>query len=150
MTKKILLDTNLIIAAFDNNNAAAQEQLRQLLNDEEVAFAISPLIRYEVLRGVSFTDEEKYEALNAILNGFEEFDIGKDVANLSSHLFRFARSKKADGEKSLVDKRSFDIFHYATAQCNALELCSNDRDLTKLQQLYNDWLTENEANQKEG
>ena len=139
MTRKILLDTNLIIAAFDSETPDAIDQLTQLLTDDEVAFAISPLIRYEVLRGVQFDDKDKYSELNTILNGFEAFDIG----NLSSDLFRFARSKKAEGEKSLVDKRSFDLLHLATAKCNQLELCSNDSDLSKLEQLYEDWLTEN-------
>jgi len=144
MTRKILLDTNLIIAAFDSKDPAAIEQLTQLLSDDKVAFAISPLIRYEVLRGVHFADDEKHHALNEVLNGFEEFDIGKDIANLSSTLFRFARSKQTVGKKTLVDKRSFDVFHYATAQCNELELCSNDNDLKKLEQLYQDWIVEDE------
>ncbi len=144
MTRKILLDTNLIIAAFDNKDQVAIDQLTQLLTDDDVAFAISPLIRYEVLRGVHFSDDAKHDALNTILNSFEEFDIGKDVANLSSSLFRFARSKKAVGEKTIVDKRSFDVFHCATAQCNALELCSNDGDLAKLEKLYNDWVEQSE------
>ncbi len=48
------------------------------------------------------------------------------------------------GEKTIVDKRSFDVFHCATAQCNALELCSNDGDLAKLGKLYNDWVEQSE------
>lgn len=144
MTRKILLDTNLIIAAFDSKDPKAIVQLTDLLNDENVAFAISPLIRYEVLRGVSFSNNENYDSLKSILNGFEEFDISRDIATLSSHLFRFSQSKKEDGKNALVNKRSFDVFHLATAKCNELELCSNDGDLGKLENLYQEWLSSNQ------
>ena len=105
MTRKILLDTNLIIAAFDSKNPEAISQLTELLSDDEVAFAINPLIRYEVLRGIHFSNNEKYDSLNAILNGFEEFDIGRDIATLSSNLFRLSQSKKEAGKNALVKKR---------------------------------------------
>lgn len=144
MTRKILLDTNLIIAAFDSKDAKAIVQLAGLLNDENVAFAISPLIRYEVLRGVPFSNNENYDSLKSILNGFEEFDISRDIATLSSDLFRFSQSKREDGKSAIVDKRSFDVFHIATAKCNELELCSNDSDLGKLENLYQEhkeWLS---------
>ncbi|MDD5214357.1 MAG: PIN domain-containing protein [Methylococcales bacterium] len=144
MTRKRLLDTNLIIAAFDNKDPEAIAQLTSLLNDGNTAFAISPLIRYEVLRGVSFADNERYEHLKTILNVFEEFEISRDIATLSSHLFRFSQSKKEDGKNALVNKRSFDVFHLATAKCNELELCSNDGDLGKLENLYQEWLSSNQ------
>jgi predicted nucleic acid-binding protein len=144
MTRKILLDTNLIIAAFDNKDSKAIVQLTNLLSDEGVAFAISPLIRYEVLRGVSFSNNENYDSLKSILNGFEEFDISRDIATLSSDLFRFSQSKKGDGKNALVNKRSFDVFHLATAKCNELELCSNDGDLGKLENLYQEWRSSNQ------
>ena len=87
MERKVLLDTNLIIAAFDNKNQEAINQIKALLGDENVALAISPLIRYEVLRGVSYANNEQYNRLNSILNGFEEFNINRDIAALSSNLF---------------------------------------------------------------
>ncbi len=140
MERKILLDTNLIIAAFDNQSPEAINQLAKLLSDENVAFAISPLIRYEVLRGIPFSENERHNALNALLNEIEEFDIGNDTAILSSNLFRFAKLERAEGECSIVDKRNFDVFHLATAKCNELELYSNDGDLDKLENLYQRWL----------
>jgi len=136
MDRKILLDTNLIISAFDTKSPEAREQLRILLEDDQVAFAISPLIRYEVLRGVGISETERHGELESVLNGFVEFDIGRDVANLSSNLFRYVRSNHNKEESSFVDKRSFDIFHYATAKCNELELCSNDGDLGRLERIH--------------
>ena len=131
MSKNILLDTNLIIAAFDTKDSEAQEQLRNLLEDEEVAFAISPLIRYEVLRGIAFSDDDKYIELQKILNDFEEFDIGRDVSELSARIFRYAKQQ----ERDIVNKRSFDVFHCATAKCNGLDICSNDSDIGKIDAL---------------
>ncbi len=147
MDKIILLDANLLIAALDTRNLEAMIQLDALLNDDDVALAISSLIRYEVLRGVDFSDNEKYERLNNLLNDYQEFEINNKIAMLSADLFRFARSKKEEGKNSIVDKRSFDVFHLATAKCNELELCSNDGDLGKLENLYQDyqkWLSSNE------
>lgn len=57
--RRVLLDANLLISALDiegsSNESAkkkAQAKLASLLADENVAVAITPLIRYEVLRGV--------------------------------------------------------------------------------------------------
>ena len=138
MSKNILLDTNLIIAAFDTKDSEAQEQLRNLLEDEEVAFAISPLIRYEVLRGIAFSDDDKYIELQKILNDFEEFDIGRDVSELSARIFRYAKQQ----ERDIVNKRSFDVFHCATAKCNGLDICSNDSDIGKIDALCQEILDE--------
>jgi len=140
MSREILLDANLLIAAFDTKNEKAITQLEELLSNDNVVLAISPLIRYEVLRGVSYANNEQYNYLNSILNAFEEFDINRDIAALSSNLFRLSQSKKEEGKGALVDKRSFDVFHLATAKCNNLELCSNDSDLGKLENLYQSWL----------
>ncbi len=60
MTEKYLLDTNLLIAALDEagtteaeKSQQAKERLKALLADPASALAITPLIRYEVLRGVA-------------------------------------------------------------------------------------------------
>jgi predicted nucleic acid-binding protein len=136
MTRKILLDTNVLISAFDTKNADAIDYLKSLLVDEEVALSISPLIRYEVLRGIAYDNNKLHEELKSKLNSFEEFDITLEVAELSSKLFRYAKSV----DRNIVDKRSFDIFHLCTAKCNDLEFGSNDSDLEKLENLYQECL----------
>jgi len=54
-----LLDANVLIAALDDKGSTkleecqqAKKYLHELLSDENVALAISPLIRSEVLRGI--------------------------------------------------------------------------------------------------
>lgn len=70
MTRKILLDTNLLIAAFDKSGrtsaemkASARAMLAELLADDDVALFITPLIRYEVLRGVSWLNKAEFDEL---------------------------------------------------------------------------------------
>lgn len=134
MTRKILLDANVLISALDTKTPDAVEYLKSLVRDENVGLVISPLIRYEVLRGVAYENDQKHEELKEILNGFEEIDITLDVTELSTELFRYAKSEG----RNIVNKRSFDVFHFSTAKCNNLEFGTNDSDIDKLEALYKD------------
>jgi len=145
MTRKILLDTNLLIAAFDKSGrtsaqmkASAIAMLAELLADDEVALFITPLIRYEVLRGVSWLDKAEFDELQANLNGFPELDITRDISELSANLFRFDSWQAAQPGAAArnLEKRKFDVFHFSSAHCNALELCSNDSDIGRIRQLH--------------
>ncbi len=134
MTRRVLLDTNLLIGALDTKNPRDIEELNKLLKDENIALAISPLIRYEILRGVKWGDNETYKTLLLALNELEEFEIGKEIAEKAAKVYRFARAK----ERKIVNKRNFDLLHVATAKCNKLEIRSNDKDIKKLEQLFLD------------
>ncbi len=147
MTQRVLLDANLLIAALDKNSTTSEEKraeaktkLAELLNDSEVALAITPLIRYEVLRGISWSEQERYAVLQDTLSDFEEFDVGRDVAELAANLYRFDkdRADKAN-EKRNLEKRKFDVFHFASAKHNGLELASQDTDIAKVQELYEEY-----------
>ncbi|MHA8111538.1 PIN domain-containing protein [Kosakonia cowanii] len=145
MTRKILLDTNLLIAAFDKSGrtsaqmkASAIAMLAELLADDEVALFITPLIRYEVLRGVSWLNKAEFNELQANLNGFPELDITRDISELSANLFRFDSWQAAQPGAAArnLEKRKFDVFHFSSAHCNTLELCSNDSDIGRIRQLH--------------
>lgn len=145
MTRKILLDTNLLIAAFDKSGrtsaqmkASAIAMLAELLADDEVALFITPLIRYEVLRGVSWLNKAEFNELQANLNGFPELDITRDISELSANLFRFDSWQAAQpgAAPRNLEKRKFDVFHFSSAHCNTLELCSNDSDIGRIRQLH--------------
>ena len=148
MTRRVLLDTNLLIAALDTagttsaeQRAKAKQQINELLGDTDVAVAITPLIRYEVLRGIAWDEAERYQQLQQILADFEEFDISRDVSELAANLYRFDVDKaKTLNEPRNFEKRKFDVFHLASAQCNRLELASHDSDIAKLYQQYVDYL----------
>jgi predicted nucleic acid-binding protein len=144
MTRRVLLDTNLLIAAFDATSTTSEEKrthaktiLSHLLSDNEVALAITPLIRYEVLRGIAWLDPENYQDLKNILSAFTEFDISREVSELAADLYRFDKHQaEQKNENKNLEKRKFDIFHLACSKCNHLELASQDTDIAKLNLLY--------------
>ncbi|APS29567.1 MULTISPECIES: PIN domain-containing protein [Pectobacterium] len=148
MTKKILLDANLLIAAFDHNGNtseeirnAANDKLSELSSDPDVAFFITPLIRYEVLRGVSWQRPDDFQSLQQILNTIPELDITCSVSELAANLFRFEgwQIRQQNDTHRNIDKRKFDIFHFCSASCNNLELCSNDTDIGRIHTIYDSY-----------
>lgn len=146
MTRKILLDANLLIAAFDNNGTtsleskqAATEQLMNLLSSGDVQLFITPLVRYEVLRGISWLNKEDFADMLQTLNQFPELEVTRDISELSANLFRFDKYQAACANNTAknLDKRKFDVFHFSSAHCNGLEFCSRDSDIAKIGQLHN-------------
>ncbi|MBE0506485.1 MAG: PIN domain-containing protein [Marinospirillum sp.] len=145
MTRKVLLDANLLIAVFDPQSRTeeirkqeSENQLLGLLQDSETALVITPLIRYEVLRGIPWKDGVIYQQVNAALDAFTELDVDQATAELAANLFRFDR-QTTNPDKNL-DKRKFDAFHLATAKCHQLELASLDSDIAKLETLYAEYM----------
>lgn len=150
MTRNVLLDTNLLICAFDNSGSASQEiknqaitKLTALLSDSETKLFITPLIRYEVLRGIKWENVNAYDSMCSVLNGFPELDITRNVAELSANLFRFDTHQLALTGQGMrnIEKRKFDVFHYCCACCNDLCLESNDTDIAKIEQLHSHYLS---------
>lgn len=137
-----LLDANFFINLYDEKATSetrlvALKSVETLLQDEETRFVISPLIRYEVLRGVNWGDEKKLTQLSGIIKQFELLDISREVADLARDLYRFDdyEAKQHNQPKNL-EKRKFDMFHYATAKVNGIELLSADAHIEKIDALY--------------
>jgi predicted nucleic acid-binding protein len=153
MSRRVLLDTNLLIGALEPEpgnlkHEEAKARLHDLMNDSDVEIFITPLIRYEVLRGVRripFADME------AKLDAIQELPVREEEATRAAELFRLVKEDK-DEKKSFqsgrneegvcsacgrhsLDKYSFDLFHYACAEVNGLEIASQDSDVQKIQQL---------------
>ncbi|MCG3882052.1 PIN domain-containing protein [Psychrobacter submarinus] len=129
MSKYVLLDANLLIGAFDHDatnskHIESKQIVEDLLLDDKVKIAITPLIRYEVLRGVRRVPTEQ---MVEILNDFEEFEITDVEGNRASDIYRLALVKQQK-----LDKRSFDVFHYVVAEIRDLEWMSQDNDLSKI------------------
>lgn len=140
--RKVLLDANLLIAALDQDSTtqaqarqAAQQKLTELLSDENVALLITPFIRYEVLRGIAWQKTDSFATVKSSLDGFKELEIDREISELAAGLFRFDRAINQNSEKN-IEKRKFDVFHFACAKCHALELASQDSDIPKLEGLY--------------
>lgn len=144
MIRGILLDTNFLIKALDEKSGTqledrrkAQRTLFDWESDVAVETAITPLIRYEFLRHVEFGNSERYEALQAGIDGIRILHISREVSDLAINLFRFD-TFEADQEniKKNIEKRKFDAFHFAAAKCNDYEIASDDSDIAKLESLY--------------
>lgn len=132
MSRAVLLDTNLLIGAFEpeegnEQHALAKKRLRALLLDPEVKLAITPLIRYEVLRGARRVSIAK---LDEKLDDFQEFDVRGADARRAAEIFRMAQQQ---GIK--LDNHKFDVFHCVCAQLNQLEIESADSDILRIQKL---------------
>ncbi|UQB42260.1 PIN domain-containing protein [Thiomicrospira microaerophila] len=141
--RKVLLDTNMIVAVFDQEGttsdemkASAKAELTGLLNDNEVVLVITSLIRYEVLRGIAWAEPEKLRAMKQVLNGFLELDIERKVSELASDLFRLDYNQAENSSERNINKRNFDIFHFAVSKHHGLDLVSNDRHIPQLETLY--------------
>ncbi|MBD8634320.1 PIN domain-containing protein [Stenotrophomonas sp. CFBP 13725] len=134
MKRAILLDTNMLIGAFDTDEENAKHlqdkaRLAELLRDDSVKLTISPLIRYELLRGAK---RVPLDALEAILDDFQEFDVGSKDARMAAEIFRHDRQP---GMESSIDKKRFDVFHCVCAKLNDLDMISNDQDIEKIQKI---------------
>ncbi|MCS4510813.1 type II toxin-antitoxin system VapC family toxin [Xylophilus ampelinus] len=126
------MDTNLLIGAFDGEpgnevHEAAAERLRQLVQDPLVQLAITPLIRYEVLRGAMRVSVDE---LDGALSGFREFEIRGSDGRRAAELFREAKIKSLD-----LNKRSFELFHCVCADADQLDIASQDGDISKIKNL---------------
>ena len=124
--KSYLLDTNSLIYLLENTvDVTSQEKLRDVqekLSDSDSEFFLTPLIRYEVLRGIAWEDREKLAKFQDALAEFDMLDISREVADLARELYRFDKFSAAQrGQSKNLEKRKFDMFHYATAKINDLK-----------------------------
>ena len=104
--------------------------------DPSARLYVTPLIRYEVLRGVPHDDSRRLECLRAALAGFETLDVTDPVADLASDLFRLDRHDRVGAGTHAVDKRRFDAFHFAEAKVSGLEFESLDEGMSSLEVLH--------------
>ena len=138
MSQKVLLDANVWINAFklgDGLDSAeiqsSKQLLESILNDDTADIVITPLIRYEVLRGCK--SEQEYRQYLEAFEPLLELDIERDVAELSARLFQ---QDRLTNQSQNINKRNFDVFHFATAKLNQLELKTHDQGFQQLESLY--------------
>lgn len=139
---KYLLDTNYLVYLADkdadpNKKAEVLQDLAEKLAEENTAFLLTPLIRYEVLRGVAWDQPQKLEEILSVIEQFESLDITKAVSDLARDLYRFDKyQSEQNGVQKNFEKRKFDMFHYAVAHINGIELLSKDTDVEAIQELH--------------
>ncbi len=143
--REMLLDANYLIylleGKVDKNDANLLQKLKTLraeISANNVEVVITPLIRYEFLRYFLWKkqDDEVKRYINA-MNSFTTLDISQDVADLAADLYRLDKFTASENNTNKnIDKRQFDIFHFATAKVNNIELLSNDKHLPQFEKLY--------------
>lgn len=138
--RKVLVDTNLLIRAFDPRANAtpaqvkeAQEHLLALTDDPEVGLVLNPLILFEATSGVEYGDEARLSAIQTELNQLDMIAIGEAEADFAARLSRYART-----EGIVLDKnRKFDLLHFASAELNDLEIATaNAKDFQTIKDVY--------------
>ena len=105
--KGYLLDTNYLIYLVDPNTNSSKkaEVLQDLalkLEDPETLLFLTPLIRYEVLRGVEWDNIEKLNTLKNALKAFQVIDINDDISDLARNLFRLDKANQKTGSKKVI------------------------------------------------
>lgn len=148
MNKEVakLLDSNFLTYLLEGKNIDENDhdlierltQLLALVNDDNVELVITPLLRYEFLR--KFAWQRESEDFNQFKQAIEEFtwlDISKEVTDLATNLYRLDKyESEKNGIAKNLEKRKFDVFHFATAKVNGIELLSNDKHISQLEDLY--------------
>ena len=139
MTRQVLLDVNMLIGVFDGDDenekhVEARREFEALTDDPEVEFVVTPLVRYEFLRGVRRSGAAETEAalleMKAALDDFGQSEIRKNIGDRAAELFQLAKNKGVD-----LDKRSFDLFHCVCAEAYGWELVSQDTHIQTIQKL---------------
>lgn len=143
MIRYVILDSNTLIGALDTDHEnpahlEACDRFRALLTDDEVAVAITPLIRYEVLRGARRVSALE---LSRRLDNFQEFDVDGKVAEMAAAIYRYAianeiRYESGQTVKIELKAKQFDLLHFSTAQLNNLDIDSADGDLKQIDAIY--------------
>jgi predicted nucleic acid-binding protein len=146
MMRRVLLDANMLIGALEPEpgNAAHQkagELYLALTNDRDVELFITPLVRYETLRGVK---RIPFDEMKSVLDELQEIDVHDVEANRAAGIFRLAKERWEPLNPEVnLDKRSFDFLHCASAEINSLEIASQDPHIQQIQQLIQDSREEN-------
>lgn len=134
--KGYFLDSNILISAFNDKHSNENQILKQLLSETNSKIFISPLVMYEVLRGIK--GNEQYEEIKEKLSYLAIINIDSDIAELASRIFlaeRLERERRQQQAKK-INKHNFDIMHFATAKVNKLEILSKDRDMDDWNDIY--------------
>jgi len=133
---KYFIDTNVIIDLLDNKEEA-KEQIKALLVEENSELFINRLVLLETLRTIHFTHSKKFREAEEKLQLFRAVDIKPIIYDEAIAFSRYCHSK---GIKLKGKCEAIDFLHFITAKYYELEMVSNDKDLAKLESVYNDFL----------
>jgi len=133
---KYFIDTNIIIDLLDNKKEA-KEKLKSLLLEEDSELFINRLIIMETLRTIHFNHKKVFREAEKKLIFFRQVDIKPQIYKNSIAFSRFCHSK---GIKIKGKCEAIDFLHFITAKYYNLKIISNDRDMSKLEDVYSEFL----------
>ncbi|MFQ1021773.1 type II toxin-antitoxin system VapC family toxin [Avibacterium paragallinarum] len=138
MKRNILLDSNILMIAIKDQSSLERQQLIALLQDEHTNIFITPLIRYEVLRGIVWQDKAAFKQHIEVLDQLDTINIDQKISDKATALFRLERKVKEESGQTpkKIDKHNFDVMHFAAAKVYQLEWLSNDSDMQSWEDLY--------------
>jgi len=139
---KYFLDTNIIID-FLNKEPKAIEKLTEIVSENDSELFVNRLVTLESLRTISIKNSKIFRQSKEIFENFEKIDIVPDIYN---NTIEFSRYFKTEKHQSLKGKcEAIDLLHFITAKYYNLELISYDKDFERLENIYQEFLLENES-----
>jgi predicted nucleic acid-binding protein len=137
---KYLIDTNLLIRAFDPKANAQPDQvsdakarLLALMEDPTASLVLNPLILFEATSGIEHADKDRLDTIHKELSQLEMISVGEAEAVFAARISRYAPSMG----RVLNKARKFDLLHFASAELNGLEVATADPDDFKtIQRVY--------------
>ena len=90
-SNKILLDANFLIRALEDSSSEEYKQLTDYLESDDLVIYITPLIYYEVLRGVDWDNINNHTKFKGTLALISNLNIDKSIADKATELVRFEK-----------------------------------------------------------
>ncbi len=129
---KYFFDTNIIIDLCQNNEEAKNIFKDIALEDNSEIF-VNRLVALEALRTIHFNHKKRFRDAVEILNAFDAVNIKQEIYDEAIAFSRFCHSK---GIRLKGKCEAIDFLHFITAKHYNLEIVSNDKDLEKLEEVY--------------
>lgn len=133
---KYFIDTNLIIDVFERKNSDSITKLSLILEDSNNEIFYNGIVYTETLRAI--LDDSIFSDLKSAFDYFIWIDIDQSIYTQTKKFSRYCRSRNirvAKGKCEIID-----MIHFITAKHYGLKLLSNDSDMQKLENAYQQFL----------
>jgi predicted nucleic acid-binding protein len=135
---KYFIDTNVIID-FLNKEPKAREKIVELSTQDNSELYINRLVCLESLRTIHLEKSKVFRIAKETLESFEKLEITPDVYLKTINFSRFCHSK---GIKLKGKCEAIDFLHFITAKHYHLQIISFDKDMDKLEEPYEKFISE--------
>jgi len=135
---KYFIDTNVIID-FLNKEPKAREKIVELSTQDNSELYINRLVCLESLRTIHLEKSKVFRIAKETLESFEKLEITPDVYLKTINFSRFCHSK---GVKLKGKCEAIDFLHFITAKHYHLQIISFDKDMDKLEEPYEKFISE--------